>query len=167
MLHLASESSTSTLSKFNGDQVQPNAIDVRIDSMQRINSTEFVISEDDKQHRRTSPVAVEKNDGKEWFVLSPGTYEVVMDGLIHLGPDEAGFIITRSTLNRNGLFLTSGLYDSGYHGVMAGALHVDNGPARIARGTRIGQFLIWKAEALSSYDGSYGVGSEHDKKYES
>ena len=66
---------------------------------------------------------------------------------------------------RNGLFLTSGLYDSGYNGVMAGVLHVGVGAARIKKGTRIGQYLNFKAEALSSYDGDYGIGKEHDKKY--
>ena len=84
---------------------------------------------------------------------------------IEVGPEEAGFVITRSTLNRNGLFLTSGLYDTGYKGVMAGVLHVNVGLARIKPGTRIGQYLSWKAEALSSYDGDYGVGKAHDEKY--
>ena len=72
---------------------------------------------------------------------------------------------TRSTLNRNGLFITSGLYDTGYHGVMAGVLHVGVGPARIKQGTRIGQYLSFTAENLSSYDGDYGVGKSHDTKY--
>jgi deoxycytidine triphosphate deaminase len=88
-----------------------------------------------------------------------------MENIIRVGENEAGWVITRSTLNRNGLFLTSGLYDTGYHGVMAGVLHVTVGPARIKRGTRIGQYLSFDAEALHSYEGSYGLNSEHDKKY--
>jgi len=88
-----------------------------------------------------------------------------MEGIVSIGEDEAGWVITRSTLNRNGLFITSGLYDSGYEGVMAGALHVNGGPAKIKKGTRVGQFLMFKAESLSSYDGDYGVGKDHDQKY--
>jgi deoxycytidine triphosphate deaminase len=88
-----------------------------------------------------------------------------MENIIHVGAGEAGWVITRSTLNRNGLFLTSGLYDSGYHGVMAGVLHVTIGNARIKRGTRIGQYLSFEAEALSQYDGDYGINKSHDNKY--
>lgn len=88
-----------------------------------------------------------------------------MENLIHVGDGEAGWVITRSTLNRNGLYLTSGLYDSGYNGVMAAVLHVTCGMARIKRGTRIGQYISFEAEALSSYDGDYGLKKEHDKKY--
>jgi deoxycytidine triphosphate deaminase len=88
-----------------------------------------------------------------------------MENIISVGQGEAGWVITRSTLNRNGLFLTSGLYDSGYHGAMAGLLHVTIGQARIKKGTRIGQYLSFEAESLSMYDGDYGINKEHDKKY--
>jgi deoxycytidine triphosphate deaminase len=88
-----------------------------------------------------------------------------MENIINVGDGEAGWVITRSTLNRNGLFLTSGLYDSGYHGAMAGVLHVTIGPARIKQGTRIGQYLSFNAEALHKYDGDYGIGKDHDQKY--
>ena len=79
--------------------------------------------------------------------------------MIHISSND-----TQSTLNRNGLFITSGLYDSGYHGVMAGALHV-KAFARIKKGTRVGQFLLFKSQSLKKYDGDYGIGKAHDQKY--
>ena len=164
MIHLASENSKSTLSQFEPGDVQPNAIDLRVENILQVLSGTFSISEDEKHHRGSQSLTINK-DG--YWHLKPGTYEIIMQGLIHLGEDEAGFVITRSTLNRNGLFITSGLYDSGYHGVMAGALHVNGGDAYIKKGTRVAQFLLWKAESLNQYDGSYGIGKEHDKKYES
>ena len=88
-----------------------------------------------------------------------------MENEVSIEEGYAGFVITRSTLNRNGVFITSGLYDSGYHGVMAGCLQVRVGPMKIQRGTRVGQFLLFKAETLSLYDGSYGIGKQHDNKY--
>jgi hypothetical protein len=48
---------------------------------------------------------------------------------------------------------------------MAGVMHVTVGPMRIKKGTRIGQYLSFDAEMHHLYDGSYGVGKEHDKKY--
>jgi deoxycytidine triphosphate deaminase len=89
-----------------------------------------------------------------------------MDGTISVGPNEAGFLITRSTLNRNGVYITSGLYDSGYQGVLAGVMHVTTAPIRIQQGTRVAQYLSFEADSVGLYTGSYGVGSEHDRKYD-
>lgn len=162
MIHILGPNSNSALSAVVDSDIQPNAVDLRLDKVFGMSKNDFVLSEEEKKHRGTFEWALENN---VWYNLPEGSYEVVMENIVHVGADEAGWVITRSTLNRNGLFLTSGLYDSGYHGVMAAVLHVKNGPARIKKGTRIGQFLLFKADALSSYDGSYGLKSEHDKKY--
>jgi len=37
---------------------------------------------------------------------------------------------------------------------------------RIQKGTRIGQYLSFNAEALHSYNGSYGRNKQHDIKYQ-
>ena len=142
---------------------QPNAVDLRLDKVYKIKENLFEISNELKKHRGTDYELQPDRNG--YFFLEPGHYEVVMENIVHVGESEAGWVITRSTLNRNGLFLTSGLYDSGYHGVMAGVLHVTVGPARIKKGTRIGQYLSFDAESLSSYDGDYGINKDHDKKY--
>ena len=142
---------------------QSNACDLRLDRVYKIKEDVFEISNDTKKHRGTEYEIQPDRHGV--FFLEPGHYEVVMENIIQVGESEAGWVITRSTLNRNGLFLTSGLYDSGYHGVMAGVLHVTIGAARIKKGTRIGQYLSFDAEMLKAYDGDYGVGKEHDKKY--
>ncbi len=163
MKHLASSSSSSSLSEFTENQVQPNAIDLRVESLQLITDNLFTIDEEQKQHRGSTAVRTDENG--YWMLESGKRYEVIFEGIVNVQEGEAGWVITRSTLNRNGLFLTSGLYDSGYEGVMAGCLHVTSGPARIKKGTRLGQFILFDAESLSSYDGDYGVGKEHDEKY--
>ena len=162
MIHLASRSSQSHLSTFEPGDVQPNAIDLRVDKIFEVNRDAFRISEGVKSHRGSFEMEPDK---ESYWRLEPGFYEIIMQGEIKLGPDEAGFVITRSTLNRNGLYITSGLYDSGYHGVMAGALHVEHGTAYIQKGTRVAQFLLWRAQSLMQYDGDYGIGKEHDAKY--
>lgn len=163
MKHIMGPASRSTLTNVQEGDVQPNAIDLRLDKVFKVKEDLFQISNEEKKHRGTEYEVKPDPDG--YFNLEPGHYEVVMENIIHVGENEAGWVITRSTLNRNGLFLTSGLYDSGYHGVMAGVLHVTIGAARIKKGTRIGQYLSFDAEALHSYDGDYGVGKTHDNKY--
>lgn len=162
MKHIMGPASRSTLTNVEQGDVQPNAVDLRLGKIFKINPELFQVSNDDKKHRGTEEM---RTDHLGYYTLEPGHYEVVMENIIHVGEDEAGWVITRSTLNRNGCFLTSGLYDTGYNGVMAGVLHVTIGVARIKQGTRIGQYLSFNAESLHSYDGSYGIGKEHDKKY--
>lgn len=164
MKNIASKNTRSSLSILEESQVQPNAVDVKIDKLFAINRDEvFHINEDMKQHRGSKEI--EPNEFGN-FELEPGKcYEFLAEGEVSIGEGEAGFIITRSTLNRNGLFLTSGLYDSGYVGVMAGVIHNNSGPAIIQRGTRVGQMLIWEAQALHSYDGDYGKGKMDDTLY--
>ena len=162
MKHIQSPNSRSTLTNVEQKDIQPNAVDLRVGKFFRVVDSDFVISEDHKQHRGSIEI---EPDIDGWFYLEEGHYEVIMKNIVNVGNDEAGWVITRSTLNRNGLFLTSGLYDTGYNGVMAGMLHVTIGPARIKKGTRIGQYLNFEAESIKVYDGSYGLDKEHDKKY--
>lgn len=162
MKHIAGPNSRSTLTNiFEGD-VQPNAVDLRLGKVLLIRPSTFTITEEDKTHRGSVEL---KLNADGYYVLQEGHYEVVMENVIEVGDGEAGWVITRSTLNRNGVFLTSGLYDSGYHGVMAACMHVSCGPMRIKPGTRIGQYISFDSEALSKYEGSYGLRSEHDQKY--
>lgn len=163
MKHIMSKASRSKLTNVCEGDVQPNAVDLRVAKIFTISDNVFEIDNDNKKHRGGQEV-VPDSDG--YFFLAPGTYEVVMENQISVGENEAGWVITRSTLNRNGCFLTSGLYDSGYSGAMAGALHVTSGPARIKVGTRIGQYLSFDSESLSMYNGDYGSGKDHDKKYQ-
>lgn len=162
MKHIASQSSKSNLSAVQPQDIQPNAVDLRLGKIFQIKCREFIIDETQKVHRGSVPIDV-KSDG--YFHLEPGCYEVIMENEIEVAEGEAGWVITRSTLNRNGVFLTSGLYDSGYQGVMAGVMHVNGGMMKIRPGTRIGQYLTFDAETIRMYDGDYGTGKAHDEKY--
>ena len=162
MKHILGPNSRSLLSNVQEGDSQPNAVDLRLGKVYKINNEMFEVSNDHKKHRGSEEMFP---DGDGYYNLQPGSYEVVMENIIHVGDGEAGWVITRSTLNRNGCYITSGLYDSGYHGVMAGVLHVTTGPARIKQGTRIGQYLSFDAVMLRAYDGDYGINKEHDKKY--
>ena len=173
MKHILGPNSRSTLTNVQEGDSQPNAVDLRLDKVFKILPTVFEISDDHKKLRETQEVLP---DEEGYFNLEPGSFEVVMSNVISVSEGESGWVITRSTLNRSDIFITSGLYDSGYGydaktgmivgGVMAGCLHVGTGPARIKKGTRIAQYLSFDAESLSQYDGDYGNHKSHDKKYQ-
>lgn len=162
MKHVLGKNSRSTLSNVQSGDSQPNAVDLRLGKIFKVSSSLFRLSEEEKVHRGSFEI---QPDVEGWWNLPEGHYEVVMENVINVGPNEAGWVITRSTLNRNGIFLTSGLYDTGYNGVMAGMMHITCGAFRVRKGTRIGQYLSFEAESLSEYKGSYGLNSGHDAKY--
>ena len=161
MIHASSKHSNTYISGINEDCIQQNAVDLRIQSVRRILPTMFILDEERKVHRDTQEVPLGE-DG--YWELQPGSYEFTTEHIIHVGEDEAGFVITRSTLNRNGVFVTSGNYDSGYRGSQAGCLHVTSGPMKLKPGTRIAQMLLWKAEAIKQYDGDYGLDADGKPK---
>lgn len=163
MINIGGNVARSSLTKVQDGDVQPNAVDLRLGKVFWIKPQTFTIDEDQKVHRGSEPMEVDE-DG--YYNLGVGHYEVVMDNEIEVGEGEAGFVITRSTLNRNGVFLTSGLYDTGYNGVMAGVMHVAVGLMKVKPGTRIGQYLCFEAEQMSIYSGDYGKGKAHDQKYD-
>ena len=163
MIHIMSKESTSTLTDVQPQDIQPNAVDLRLGKVFQINDeNDFTIDEEQKIHKGSTPVPLWE-DG--YWYLYGGAYEVIMENEVEVGHDECGFVITRSTLNRNGVFLTSGLYDSGYKGVMAGVIHIRAGRMKIKPGTRVGQYLCFKSQTMGSYDGDYGRGKQHDIRY--
>ena len=164
MLHISSDNSKSILTNVRDGDIQPNATALRIDKIFKIENDVFEIDKDNnKKHRSLTELKTDKDD---FYFLNEGTYSVVMENDITVGDNECGFVITRSTFIRNGCFLTSGLYDSGYKGHMVSCLHVTSGALKIQKGTRIGQYLCFHCNSLYKYNGSYGSNSEHDKKYE-
>lgn len=161
MKHILGPYSKSTLTNVQPGDSQPNAVDLRLDKVFKILPTMFELSDEHKKLRETQEVVPDETG---YFNLEVGDYEVVMSNIISVGEGEGGWVITRSTLNRSNIFITSGLYDSGYSGCMAGCMHVGSGTARIKKGTRVAQYLNFDAESLHNYNGSYGFGTDGKPK---
>lgn len=153
------EAKSSITPQPQGNFIQPNAVDIDIQKVYKISNTLFTLDANNTKTHRLRDEMAPSSDGF-WF-LAPGVYEFVSGFEIEIDKSECGWIITRSTLVRNGCFATSGLYDSGYHGVVGGVLHVSGGPVKIQRGSRIAQFILTQAETLNMYNGSYGRGKDN------
>lgn len=162
MKHIRSNNTKSELTNVRDIDIQPNAVDIRIDKVFKINRRPFILDEETKTHRGSVQILPDIND--VWR-LEPGVYEFVAENSVKIAEGEAGYLRVRSTLNRNGVYITSGLFDSGYDGVIAGVLHVTLDSFHVTKGTRIGQFVLHDAETLKLYDGDYGNNKPHDEKY--
>jgi deoxycytidine triphosphate deaminase len=143
---------------FRDKCIQPNALDFTADYMHSPDGGGLILSETRKVMRPLIPTLPHiLNDDTEYFPIESNTYvDVTSDFYVSIPPGVAALMIIRSTLNRNGLFITSGLFDSGYSGSVGCALH-NRGPiAYIAPHTRIGQIIFVKSEDSGLlYSGSY------------
>ena len=155
------EHSTTVLSNIDETCQQQAAVDLRLENIWKMEGL-FVIDEEKKQHRKTTKLEVE-DDG--YYHLEEGTFECSFDHNISIGPDEASLIVPRSTLARNGIQITSGLWDPKFSGRGGCCMHVRGGPMKIKPGTRIGQFVTWKVvNAQGEYNGSYGLNEDGTPK---
>ena len=140
-------------------QVQPNAIDFTIDKVFSIaTANAFVISEHGKVMRGGAPYAPveDRASGLEFWNFKAGTmWDCLSDIYVNVPDGVACMLVARSTFTRNGLFLTSGLYDSGFAGHIGYVLHNRAGLAKVGVGTRVGQIIFVESQNASSYAGGY------------
>lgn len=150
--------------------LQPNAIDFTLDVLFSINENNtFVISEEGKTMRGGSKLdtIIDRSSGvSAWNIQPNSVYDGMSKITVKLPEGVACELIIRSTFNRNGIFLTSGLYDSGYEGPIGFAVHNRSGPAKIAVGTRIGQIKFVASDSAGTYAGGYNheAGSHWSEK---
>lgn len=143
----------------------PNAIDFTLDTLFSVYVyNQFIISEHGKQMRggnKVEPVIDRRHkheSGEDLYFwhLRDHIYDGMSDVYVDLPEGVAAMLIIRSTFNRNGIFLTSGLYDSGFKGHLGFALHNRaEGKTSIAKGTRVGQVIFVASDSAGMYTGGY------------
>jgi deoxycytidine triphosphate deaminase len=132
--------------------IQPNAIDFTLDQVRSIDSfSVFKISETEKIMRDTALLPSESG----WALTKNYVYDGMSDFYINVPENVAAFLIIRSSFNRNGLFIQSGLYDSGYKGHIGFVIYNMGGVAYIDPHTRIGQVIFVKSENATMYAGGW------------
>lgn len=146
--------------------VQPNAIDFTLDRLFHISNNSCAISEEGKRMRGGAEIVAINGirdmydiqgvspDVQVWNI-DRGSYDCLSNLYVQIPTGVAAYLIVRSTFNRNGMFITSGLYDSGYQGHIGFAIHNMSGPATIAKGTRVGQIVFVAAENAYMYSGDW------------
>lgn len=146
--------------------VSPNALDFTLDKLFTIDeSTRFVVSEQSKQMRGGEELIAEtvvdasnqNSLGDHWTLLTNTVYDGMSDFYVEVPEGVAALLIIRSTFNRNGIFLTSGMYDAGFKGNIGFALHNRSGIAQIAPGTRVGQLIFVESQSEGQYEGGYNT----------
>ena len=144
-------------------QIQPNAIDFTLDRVFILSPTdEFIISDKDGSKRMVGTNELQsvsmKGYTSQFFAIPPRT---MVDGLSSMFievPEQHVCIplAVRSTFNRNGVFITSGIYDSGYSGNIGFAIHnTREAYTYIGVGTRVGQISFAQSDSEGVYAGGW------------
>jgi deoxycytidine triphosphate deaminase len=152
--------------------IQMNAVDIRVSELRLIDDYEhpysdhhnqlFEISDEQTVHKKKShPIPV--NDDGSW-VLTRGAYEFTSPHFVTVPSGYCGYLITRSSLNRNGIFIISGLYDSGFEGFVGGTLYNFGGRIKMQHNVRLCQLVMATAETLKMYEGQYNFKKIHSEE---
>lgn len=100
--------------------------------------------------------------------LAPGDYIVELNEGCVFGPQDTGYIIMRSSLNRSGVTINSAVWDPGYTSKdNAGKIHsmsvrmtVQNPHGfSLEKDARIAQLIVFENEPTSEYKGQFQGGS--------
>jgi len=77
-----------------------------------------------------------------------------------------GLIVIRSSLSRQGIFCTSGVYDPGFNGVGGVSIYnLSEKQVELVKGFRIGQMICFEANPAKQYTGFYNKNQTHESKY--
>jgi len=145
--------------------ISPNAIDFPIDILYSIHETKpFFISESGKimrggkQLTPTDKHPLNDNYSDHVWILEPQTcYDGMSNMHVEVPEGVAAYLQVRSTFNRNGIFLVSGIYDSLFKGSIGFVVYNTSGHAYVVPGTRIGQLIFVESDNSGSYEGGYNT----------
>ena len=99
-------------------------------------------------------------DGKECWILEPGTYAITFNEGCNIPENYTGFILHRSSLYRTGTQIVSPVWDPGYKTDQMGTVMVVNVKLIIEKNARACQILFHENSAVDElYDGQFQGGT--------
>ncbi len=144
--------------------IQPNAVDIAVETLWEIDvDSKFYLWHNDKNHRtreelKPTQLGTESHAYQDMWKFKKGkVYDFMSPAYVEMPKGVVGWLVTRSTLNRNGVFVLSGLYDSGYKGHINGILYNKCGESWVQPGSRVAQFIMAASDSEGLYTGSYNV----------
>lgn len=105
------------------------------------------------------------------YILRKGTYIIELNEGCRFGPNDTGYIILRSSLNRSGVSISSAVWDPGYtsqreDGIypMSIRMTVENENGFfLEENARVAQLIVFESEDTTLYDGQWQGGQKVSK----
>lgn len=145
--------------QMDGNQLQQNGIDVRLDCAYKIPVHKpFKLLVDRALHLDRYRPEESLCEGRTTIVMERGIpYNVDCFEYVKVPRNVVAEVIIRSTLNMNGVWGRSTLYDSGFENFV-GLMLYPWVPFEVHRGARIAQIIFKTAESNSLYNGHNHIG---------
>ena len=89
--------------------------------------------------------------------LKHGEYKAVkLNEIVSVPIDAFALMFSRSTFNRQGILITSTVFEPGWRGIPTVSIYnLSGAQCYITKDTRIIQIIFFKADAASTYNGQY------------
>lgn len=137
------------------EAVQPNGVDLSIDTLYRIEGTTRLTNEEYSKGDRVEVETMEDEDGEYYSLSHNEAYVAVYGEKIQIPENHIGLVFPRSRMMRCGVDVQTAVWDSGYEGRGEGGLDVSY-PVKLNTDTRIAQMIFVTTESLDEhYDGSH------------
>lgn len=105
---------------------------------------------------KVQQVGVDLSIGQDFTVKHGESKNINFREMIKLPDNMYALFYVRSSWSRKGLFVSSGVYDSGYEGSIGCTVYNMSGQDHtFIEGDRIGQIICFLADAASSYNGQW------------
>ncbi len=150
--------------------IQPNGIDFRLTRLfapDVLKTNSFVLTNKHKtslkySERDTYKYTIEDDLVDGWSLAPMVCYDFASDIRLHIPNDVACLLFQRSTLNRNQVRISSGVWDSGFDGNIGGQIvNMHTTSCVLEQNVRVGQVVFIKAQAAKAYNGQYQNLQEH------
>ncbi len=124
-----------------GSKIQQSGIDLTVKKIYKIAAC--------------SSLNIEYEEVRLPAVLDAGSaYDVEFHEYVEVPVDMIAFIHTRSTFNRRGAFITTGVFDNGFKNYIGAVLHTSI-PLLVQQDERLAQIVFHQCEHESQYQGKY------------
>lgn len=101
-------------------------------------------------------VGIDLTVSEDVFLNKGESKNILLNETIELPGDMYATFHQRSSYSRKGVFVTTGIYDPGYQGSLGCTVYnMGDKEILIPKNERIGQVMVFKADAASSYNGQY------------
>lgn len=142
------------ITKFSGEAVQQQGVDVRLDRLFRLDDEE--IGKVPEFGKTRIPKTIEIKPDDNLFILPVGYYEVMLEEGCDIPANAAMKLHTRSSLVRCGALVHSGQFDAGFKTDQMGCFLQVLRPIEIERGARIAQAIVSTTSTVKNlYDGQW------------
>ncbi|KKL65795.1 hypothetical protein LCGC14_2151400 [marine sediment metagenome] len=136
-------------------KIQQSGIDLSLKELSYLHpDMTTAIGEIGVKECHSMPIYPRRYPRELWFFLGPGCYDFTCNEYVKVPKNAVAMLIQRSSLNRCGAYITSGLYDNGFENYVGGVLHVARS-LRIQKNTRICQIVFFETRHEAQYKGKY------------